>query len=181
MVAQHLAGGDVLDVDLLPVAAVAGDGVAEVVAVVGDAERGEGHGAVVGELVGVEQLHGLAVKGVLVVEDALVLQTVVVVEEVAVALLPRRALLGVVQQVFQVLLHLLAVGNLRQELVGHRVLGLHPVGGLLGVVVLQPTVWVGHGHAEIVVHGVALLGFGILHLGNPVAFLVTGCQHHNTA
>ena len=78
----------------------------------------------------------------------------------------------VVHDVLEMLFHLLAVRDLRQEFVGYFILRFHPVGGLFGVVILQPAVGVRHGYTEIMIHGVAFLGFGIFHFGN-IVFLVT--------
>ena len=163
----------------MPVTAVARNSVTEEVTIVGDTDCGERHRAVVRKFVGVKQFHGITIETVLVVQDALVLQTVVAVEEIAITLLPRRTFLRVVENLQQMLFHLLAIRNLRQELVGNLVLSLHPVGRLLRIIIFKPAIRIRHRRSKILVYGVALFSLRILHRIDFRFLGIARCQHKN--
>ena len=73
MVGEKFLGLGVHHVYLVPVRAVARDDVGRVFAVVGEAETLEGHGAVVGEGIGIEEHFRCASERIRAVEHALVL------------------------------------------------------------------------------------------------------------
>ena len=148
-VASFLASFEVHHVDLLPIAAgrVAHDG--DVLVVIGGAGEAGGHGAILAQGVGVEEDAVLAVEAVADVPDALVLQAVVLADVVAVANLPRRADLLVVEDLLVAVADGVAEGDGVEVAAGDGVLGLDPRAGLLAAVVLQPAVGVGDLGAEV--------------------------------
>ena len=124
-------------------------------------EGSEPHRAVGRQFVRVDQRLRRAFEALLHVDHALVLQPVVLrVEEVRTA--PERcAVLRIVVELLQPLLHLRPERDLFEIAERHLVLGGHPRGGLRRTVVLEPPVRVGHLGAVIVVHLVTLAGIGI--------------------
>ena len=98
---------EVLDVDLVPVTAAAGDDIGQVAAVVGEVQLLQGHGAVLAQRVGVEH-HLVCAVGTVLVEDALVLQAVVLEEIEFVLHLEGSTHLLVVGEFGDALLHVLA-------------------------------------------------------------------------
>ena len=167
LVRQRLAGGDVEHLPHVPVGSRLGRAVGGVLAVVGRHEPGQGDGAVFGPLVRVEQHPGRTVEGVLGVQDALVLQPVVLGEEVPAADLVGRREPLVVPQLGHPPLDGLPLGQAVQVAEGDLVLGRHPVGHrrLLPHVPFEPAVRVGDGGAVVGVGLVHRFGVGILHLG----------------
>ena len=154
VVRQQLAGGGVHNIKLLPVAAASGNGVCEVLSVVAEKHSLEGHGAVIAQGIGIEHHPGLAVGAVHLVQHALVLQSVVLVEvPFTVLATHRRPDLLVIVHLLQALQQLATEAYAFEIMVGVPVLGLHPGGCLVGKVVLQPAVGIGHGSAEIIVNG----------------------------
>ena len=162
MVLCQLSRLQVDHVDLLPVAAAAGDGVGGILAVVREVDALQGHRTVGAQFVGVEEHAGLTAQLVHYVHHALVLQAVVLVEVPLAVTLPWRRDLLVVGQFCQPLQQLPSEGNLLQVGVGHLVLCLHPCCCLSACVVLQPAVGIGHLRAEILVNSAVLRGLGVL-------------------
>ncbi len=161
VVVEHTVLLEILDVDLVPVAAVAGDDVGQVATVVREVERLQGHGAVVAQCVGVEH-HLVVAVGTVLIEHTLVLQSVVLVEVEFVLYLEGSRHLLVVGEFGDALLHILAEGDLGQIVLSHLVLGIDPGLGLGAAVILEPAVRVGHLGAEVVVHRVHAARVGVV-------------------
>jgi len=151
VVGEEFEGGHVLHVDLDPVGAAALDGVGHVLAVVGEADAAERHGAVVGERVGVEEDGGLAVEGLLHVNDALVLEAVVLRVDIAPVFLRWHTIALVVNQLRQSVLECAAERDVAQVVLCDFILFLDPFRGLGGGVVFEPAVRVGDLRAEVIV------------------------------
>lgn len=174
MVGEEFEGGHVLHVDFNPVGAAALDGVGHVFAVVGEADATERDRAVVGELVGVEEDGRLAVEGLLHVDDALVLEAVVLRIDVAAMFLRWHTIALVVNQLRQAVLECAAERDVAEVVLRDLVLFLDPFCGLGGGVVFKPAVRVSDLRAKVVVDdggvfsrlGVGLDGiaFGLLWL-----------------
>ena len=122
----------------------------------------QGHCSVVTQLVGIEEYTRLTAQLVHHIHDALVLQTVVLVEIPLATALARSRDLLVVSQLRQTLQQFAPEGDLLQIGVGHLVLCLHPCSRLGAGVVLEPTIGVGHFHTEILVDGTVFRSLGIL-------------------
>ena len=101
IVAQILAGPHVAHLPFLPIRTGRGQSVGHEIAVVADGEAGQRHRAVGGKFVGIEQHDRFGVERRERVEHALVLQPVVPTEEVAAALLERRAVTLVIPELRQ--------------------------------------------------------------------------------
>ena len=153
VVVEHTVLLQVLDKDLVPVTAAAGDDVGQVAAVVGEIQLLQGHGAVVAQRVGVEH-HLVVAVGAVLIQHALVLQAVVLEEVEFVLDFEGSAHLLVVSELGDALFHVLAEGNLGQVVLGDLVLGVDPCLGLGAAVVFQPAVGIRHLGAEVSVHGV---------------------------
>ena len=164
VVVEHLASHQVVDDDLVPVAAVAGDGVGGIASVAREVEALERHCSVLAQGVGVEDHALLAVEAVLDVEHALVLQAVVLEVIDLVLHIERCSHLGIVGELGETCLHLVAEWDFLEVGLSDFVLGLYPLSRLGGVVVLEPSVWVGDLCAEVVVNGVDGLGLGVVDL-----------------
>ncbi len=163
---QVLAGVDVADPPLAPVAAGRLQAVSEQPGVLADRRAGQRHRAVRRERVRIEQ-HArlrLAVERRGPVEDVLVLQPVVLCVEVAAALLVRHAVLLVVPQRGQPVADRAALRDGLEERERHLVLGLDPGARLGRVRILEPAVRVRHLGAVVGIdHGA--LGSG--RIGEP--------------
>ncbi len=180
-VAGRLARCNVEHPNLHPVRSRCGHSIGAIFAVLGERDSREGHRAVVGQGVGVEEDAAIAVGRIGAVEHRLVLKSVVVKPVPGVAVFGGDALLGVVPQFGKPLADGLAERNLRQVVVRHGVLGLDPgCRGFRGVV-LQPAVGVGHGGAEIVVDRLPALGVGVGQVLDRFHLCATGCEHRGTA
>jgi hypothetical protein len=165
VIAGVLAGGHVADQDLVPVAAAAGDRVAEQLAVVARGEIRQSHGAVGRQRVRVEQQPALAVQRVGHLEHRLVLQAGVVGEEPFPAELLRRAGALEVPQTGEAVADLRPLRDGLQERLRDLVLGRHPRLGVGGIVVLQPAVGIGNRGAVELLHHLHLAGRRIVHRG----------------
>ena len=164
VVFQQFAGLHVHYVELLPVAAAARDAVGNQAAVFVERNALEGDGAVLAELVGVEEDARLAVGGVHFVKNALVLKTVVAVDvPFAVLVAAWYAYLLIVDHLGEAGQQFAAERNLVQVMGGVLVLGGYPGGRLFRVVVFQPAVRVCHFRSEVVVNSVVFPCNG--HLG----------------
>ena len=153
------AGFEVHDADFLPVAA---GGVAhdhDILVVIGGAGEAGGHRAVLAQGVGVEEDAVLAIEAVADVPDALVLQTVVFTDVVAVANLPGGADLLVVEDLLVAVADGVAERDGVEMVPGDGVLGLDPRTRLLAAVVLKPAIGVSDFSFEVGVNHV--LGSGV--------------------
>ena len=147
--------------NLFPVAAAAGNHISHVLAVVRKIGALEGHCTVVAEGIGIQEDAGLAAEFVHLVEDALVLESVVLVEiPLAVLLVRRRAHLFVVGNFLEPREYLFAGGKLFQIGLGYFILRLYPGSGLGGSVVFQPTIWIGDLRAEVIVDSIVFARLG---------------------
>src|SRR5262249_45913436 len=160
-VGQDVARRDFHHVVFLPVGAAERNAVGRVLAVFRKREGAEPRRAVLRPLVRIDQYLRLAVQTLLNVDHVLVLQPVVLGEEIKLALTEWRADLRVIVKLRQPPLDLRAVWNLFQVSEGQFVLLLDPFGGLLGVVVLEPAVWIGDFGPVIVVDLIDFSGFRI--------------------
>ncbi len=151
-VRQVLAGRNVANVPLHPVAARIGNRVGGQLAVVGDADAADRNRAVGGHRIRVEQHLRLARQPLLPVQDVLILQTRVVRVEVPRAPPCRCRVALEVGQLHQPRMHLLAHWNLRQIALRQPVLRIHPALHLGRVDILHPAVGVAHLRAEVVIH-----------------------------
>ena len=123
------------------------------VARIGERHASERDGAVLRPSVRVEQDARLAVERILDVDDRLVLEAVVLGEDIARALLRRRGVARIVEQLLEPRADRAALGDRREERVGDLVLRRDPRGDL-GVdadIVLEPAVRVGDLRAVVVV------------------------------
>ena len=161
VVVEHAVFLQVLDEDLVPVTAAAGDDVGQIAAVIGEVQLLQGHGAVFAQRVGVKH-HLVVARFVILVEHALVLQTVVLEKIEFVLYLEGSTHLLVVGEFSDALFHILAEGNLCQVVLRHLVLGIDPGLGLGAAVILEPAVGVGHLGAEVSVHCIHTTGVGIV-------------------
>ena len=161
-VARLFAGGEVHHADFLPVAAGRVAHHHDVLVVIGGAGQAGRDRPVLAEGVGVEEDPVLAVEAVADVPDALVLQAVVLADVVAVANLPGRADLLVVEDLLVAVADGLAEGDGVQVAAGHGVLGFDPGAGLLAAVVLEPAVGVGDLGAEVGVDDVFGAGVRVI-------------------
>ena len=166
MVGEKLLGGDVHHIDLHPVGTAALDGVCEILSVVGLRSAAIGHRAVVRQLVGIQQHLRLRVGSVLDIQHALVLQAVVLAVDVTAETFRRDAVTLVVHQVHQAFLDGTAEGDVAKIILRHGTLGIHPRRGLLGGVVLQPTIGIRDEGPKIIVHHAGV--FGCLGIGRDL-------------
>ena len=163
MVREQFAGGGVHHVELLPVASAAGNAVGRILAVVAEIHALEGHGAVFAEGVGVQEHARLPVRRILLIEHALVLQAVVLIKiPFAVGAAHGSAHLLIVTDLLEALQQLGAERNMSKVVRSRTVLGFDPGRSLVGTVIFQPAVRVGHLGAEIVVGSGVLAGLGRL-------------------
>ena len=147
--------------NFFPVAAAAGNHIGHVLAVVREIGALESHRAVVAEGIGIQEDAGLAAEFVHLVEDALVLESVVLVEiPFAVLLVRGRAHLFVVGDFLEPREYLFAGGKLFKIGPGHFILRLDPGGSLGGSVVFQPTIWIGDLRAEVIVDSIVFARLG---------------------
>src|SRR5690606_1998240 len=105
-VVELLAGGHFHYFVGVPVRAAARRAIGYIFGILVESHSREGYGAVVREFVRVEKYRWLALQGVLHVEHALVLQTVVFVEVVFAAFFKRSAILRVVPDFGEALFYL---------------------------------------------------------------------------
>ena len=112
IVGEIFAGIDVADMPLVPVGAGSGEAVGHQLAIVGDGCAGQRDGAVGGERVRIEQEARLGVQRFGDKKDVLLLESGVVLEEVASAMLAGRGVTLVVPELGQAVVNGLAVGNL---------------------------------------------------------------------
>ena len=158
-VARFFARCQVHDADLLPIAAGRIAHHHDVLVVIGGAGEAGGDGAVLAQGVGVEEDFVFAIEALADIPDALVLKSVVFADVVAVANLPRRTDLLVVEDLLIAVADGVAEGNSVQVLTGHRILGLYPCAGLFAAVVFEPAISIVDLGSEIGVHH--LLGAGV--------------------
>ena len=151
--ARHVAHAE-----LLPVRPARRGPVGEAPPVFGHRQRRDGHGAVFGEQVGIEQRLGAGREGSLLVQHRLVLQPVVLEKEVAPRLVEWRAVLRIVPERRQALAERRPLRDLREIALGEPVLGIDPAPRFGGIGVLEPAIGVGDPRAVIVVDYIALAG-----------------------
>ena len=161
VVIKHLVLLEVLHIDFVPVTAAAGDDIGQVAAVVGEVQLLQCHSAVVTQRIGVEH-HLVVAIGTVLVEDALVLQSVVLEEIELILYLKGSAHLLVVGEFGDALLHILAERDFVQVVLGHLVLGVDPCLGLGAAVILEPAVGVRHLGAKVSVHSIHATCVGIV-------------------
>ena len=161
MVVEHFALLHILHIYLIPVATAARNGVSHIAAIFRKVNRLQRHSAIVGEFVWVEHFTRRAIERVHFIQHALILQTIVLIEEVFTVMLERNAHLLIVLEFHHLLFQGIAERNLRNVVLGHLVFGFHPSGGFGRIVVLQPAVRVSHLHAKILIYLVHGLGFRI--------------------
>ena len=179
MVGQKLLGGGVHHGDLGPVAATAAYGVGCVLSVLRLECAGEGHCAVVAQGVGVEEhlaVARLEVGGA--VYHGLVLKAVVLgIVIFAVIFAGGDTTLHKIVEVGQTLGDGSAIGNLREILLCHLVLGLDPSEGLGSGVVLQRAVDVTDLQSEDCVDSPVLRCGRVIEFLGSVATCHRACQH----
>ena len=158
-VAGFFAGFQVHHADLLPVAAGGVSHDHDVLVVIGGAGEAGGDGAVLAQGVGVEEDLVFAIESFADVPYALVLQSVILADVVAVANLPGSAHLLEVEDLLVAVSDGVAERDGVQMAARHGILGFHPGAGLFTAVVFEPTVGVGDLGAKIGVHH--LLGAGV--------------------
>ena len=179
-VGELSARGDLHDMDIDPVRARFRDGVGGIAVVFGEGDRVQGHGTVIREGVGVEEDLGRSVQPFLVVEDALVLQTVIFVEKVVLSDTERGSLLRVIVELGEPFANLVTVGYLAQVILRDGILCADPFGRFGRVVVFEPTVGVcDYRPVVVVAHGGVATGLGIGFRLNGHGALATGgrCRH----
>ena len=181
---QFLAGLHVADANLIPVTAAAAGAIGQPFAVVAEAGDGQGHGAILGQGIRVQQHLRLALQRVRPIKHALVLQARVPRVKPALALAERQAKALVVPQFLQPVADRLALGQRLQVAEGHLVLRLHPGLGFVGVVILQPAIRIRHLGAVVNIHHVVLTSGGV---GQGLSESSRGheqqdkCRAHNAA
>ena len=183
-VLELLAGLHLHDPHLRPVRPTLRPRIGGIAVIVRESGQESPGGSVRRKSVGVEEDPGFAVQALLDVDDALVLEAVVLHEEIILSDSEGRRIAGIIVDLGQPgadplpgldrALHriggvadhvsyapaadLLAEGDLGQVIESDLVLGLHPFRRRLGLVVLEPAIRVGDFCAEIIIHHVALLG-----------------------
>ena len=98
MIAGKLTRLEVDDEVLLPIATTARNAISCILAVMGEINTLEGYGAISAQLIGIEEHAGLAIKGILHVEHALVLKAIVAIEVPLAIMLARGTNLLIVSQ-----------------------------------------------------------------------------------
>ena len=162
MVGEELLGLHVHHVDLFPVASASGDGVGEILAVIGEGDAFEGYGSVVAQLVWVEEHASFASELVHLVEHSLVLQTVVLIDIPLSVLLERGIDLLVVSHLLEAFQILVALRYLGEVSVGYGVLCLYPSRSCRTGIVFERAEWIRYFFAEVFVHRIVLRGGRIL-------------------
>ena len=92
----------------------------------------------------------------------------------------RNTLFGIVPQFGQPFADRAAERNLRQVILRHNVLGLHPRRRRLGIVVFEPAVGIGNLRTEIIIGHVGALRPGIGHVFY-LFHIVAACQYRRGA
>ena len=107
---------------------------------------------------------------------ALVLQALVLREEKPLAAARRSSVPGIVVKLRQALLDLLAIGNLLE--VGERdlILLFNPMRDLGRIVILEPPIRIGDGHAKVVIGVVCPFRFRVREPGGAIAALRSRCR-----
>ncbi len=152
---------DIAHAEFLPIRSAARGAVQQQPSILGERERRQRDGAVGRECVGVQQLLRFGGETRLRVQHGLILEAGVLEEEVAPALLERRAVLGIVPQRRQPAPDPFALRNLSEVRERDTVFRLDPGRGLGRVHVLEPPIRVGDLGAVVVVNHVTLARGGI--------------------
>ena len=176
---QRTVGG-VHHTDFDPVRTRCGDRVGAVFAVLGEGHARKGHRTVFRERIGVDEHFALPARLRGAVEHRLVPQSVVVEIIPCVAVFGRNTLFGVVPQFGQPFADRAAERNLRQVILRHDVLGLHPRRRRLRVVVFEPAVGIGNLRPEVIIGHVGALRPGIGHVFY-LFHVAAACQYRRGA
>ena len=148
----------------LPVRSRHGQTIRHEISVLADLDAAQRHRAIGREFVRIEQDGRLGFERGQSVEHALILETVVLVIEVAPAFLERHSVTLEVPQLGQTRLDRRALRNRGEIIKRDLVLRLDPRLGRGGIVILQPAIRVFHGDAVINVHLVRGGSRGVLNL-----------------
>ena len=164
MVGQVLTRSKVTHEDLLPVRAVARDGIKHIFPIFRKLDAKQRHRALRRKRVGVEQHPSALTRLVSHIEHRLILQSTVVEIIILAFFLCRSANLLHIKQIAQLAGNLFAIRQRLEILVGQFALGSHPGSRLRRCVVFKPPVWIGHLRAEIIIDHILTLSHRISQL-----------------
>ncbi len=160
-VLEQLAGFDLHDPYLGPIRPALGPRVGRIAVVIGEAAEKCSRGSVRGEGVGIEEDPRFAIEPFLDIDNGLVLEAVIFHEEVVFPDPEGGGIAGIIVDLGQASPDLLPERDLGQIIKGDLVLCFDPFRCRLGLIVLEPAVGIGDFGPKVVIHHVALRGYGI--------------------